>query len=191
MKAIQSSGQRSVLAINKIDLLDKKDALLPVIEKYAARCPFDEILPISAKNQQGIQELLQVLCSMAAPSPHFFDDDTLTDQPERVIAAEIIREKLLINLQEEIPHGTAVEIERMHERPDKAITDIEAIIYCEKKSHKGMIIGKGGAMLKKIATQARQSLEVFLNCQINLQCWVKVKDDWRQNEKDIRSLGFR
>ena len=128
--------------------------------------------------------------TFAVPGPHFFPDDSITDLPEKVIAAEIIREKLLTNLYDEIPHGTAVVIEKFKERPDKNLIDIDAEIFCEKKSHKGMIIGKGGVMLKKIATEARLEIEDFLGVRVNLQCWVKVKDDWRDNDFLLNNFGF-
>ena len=127
---------------------------------------------------------------MAVESPHFFPDDTLTDQPERVLAAEIIREKILRLMDKEVPHGIAVSIEKMREREDKDILDIEAIIYCERESHKGMVIGKKGAMLKKISTYARQDLENFFGIKVNLQTWVKVKEDWRNREGLIHNFGL-
>ena len=126
----------------------------------------------------------------AQEGPHFFPNDTLTDQPEKVIVAEIIREKVLRNMRDEIPHGTAVVIERMRERNGKDIMDIDATILCEKSSHKGMIIGKQGAMLKKIASQSREEIEGFLETRVNLQCWVKIREDWRNSEFSIRDLGF-
>lgn len=191
LEGIRVRGARCVLVINKIDTVRDKAKLLARIAQLTGIFAFDEVVPLSATTGDGAPVFLEILCKMAQPSPHFFPEDTLTDQPERVIAAEIIREKLLQNLQDEVPHGTAVTIERMHEREDKMILDIEATIFCEKKSHKGMIIGKSGAMLKKIATQSRQDLEQFLDCKINLQCWVKVRDDWRQNERAVRTMGFK
>ncbi|MEG2081473.1 MAG: GTPase Era, partial [Oscillospiraceae bacterium] len=138
----------------------------------------------------GIPALLDELKKEAFESEHFFPDDTLTDQPERVLASEIIREKMLRLLEQEIPHGTAVSIEKMHEREDSEIMDIEAVIYCEKESHKGIIIGKSGQMMKKISTYARQDMEKFFGCKINLQCWVKVKEDWRNREGLIHNFGL-
>ena len=136
--------------------------------------------------------MVDELVKFAEPSPFFFDAETVTDQPERVIVAEIVREKLLRCLFDEIPHGTAVSVERMRERGKKDdIMDIEVQIFCEKDSHKGMIIGKGGAMLKKIASQARIEIESFLGCRVNLQCWVKVREDWRNHENIIRNFGYR
>ena len=151
---------------------------------------FDAVIPLSAVTGEGVEALLGQLDTYAAPGPHYFDNDALTDQPERVIAAEIVREKILLNMSEEIPHGTAVEVESMKERPEQNIIDISCVIYCEKASHKGMIIGKGGRMLKKIATAARLDLERFLDVKVNLQCWVKVQDDWRNKEQFMKSLGM-
>ena len=136
-------------------------------------------------------ELMDELRKNTEEGPHFFPDDTLTDQPERAIAAEVIREKILRNMRDEIPHGTAVDIEKMREREGSGMLDIEATIYCEKESHKGMIIGRGGAMLKKIASEARTDLETFLDTKVNLKCWVKVRDDWRNNENAIKQVGLR
>ncbi|MDF2568144.1 MAG: era [Oscillospiraceae bacterium] len=180
----------AVLVINKIDTVEKKDELLTRINQLKDLYTFDAVLLVSALNKDGIPALLDELQKFAQESVHFFPDDTLTDQPERVIVAEIIREKLLMSLHQEIPHGTAVAIEKMKDREDKAIIDIDAIIFCEKDSHKGMIIGKGGSMLKKVASEARIEIESFLDAKINLQCWVKVKDDWRNKEGIIRTLGL-
>ena len=134
---------------------------------------------------------MDILASYAKDGPHYFADDTLTDQPERVIVSELIRERMLIDLNNEVPHGIAVSIESMKERNEKQLMDIEAVIYCEKDSHKGIIIGKNGAMLKKIGSESRQNIERFLGCKVNLQCWVKVKEDWRNKEGLIRNFGFR
>ena len=182
----------AVAGLNKIDLLKDKEQLIPMMAVLNEAYPFEQIVPLSAKTGDGVALLRELLDGAAVEGPHYFDDDTLTDQPERVIAAEILREKALCFLSEEIPHGIAVTIESMKERetPNGTITDIEALIYCERKSHKGIIIGKGGAMLKKIATAAREELEAFLNCRVNLQCWVKVKEDWRNEERMLRNFGF-
>ena len=134
--------------------------------------------------------MLSQLALYAAPGPHYFPDDAFTDLPEKALVAEILREKLLLNLRDEIPHGTAVTVERFKERPDKDLVDIDVNIYCERKSHKGMIIGKGGQMLKKIATQARADCEDLLGSRVNLQCWVKIKDDWRDSEFLLNDFGF-
>ena len=180
----------AVLAINKIDRLSDKKLLLERIAQFSELYDFVGIIPISAQEGEGVEQLIEKLCEMAEEGPHFFDDDTLTDQPERVIAAEIIREKMLRLLSDEVPHGTAVEIEKMRERPDGGIMDIEATIYCEKESHKGIIIGKGGAMLKKIGSYARTDLEKFLETRINLKLWVKVTPDWRNKAGGLRRFGY-
>ena len=178
----------ALLVINKIDTVEK-DTLLEVIASYQDLYPFDAIIPISAKRRDGLQELLQELDRYAVPGPQLFPDDMITDQPERQIVAEIIREKMLWNLEREIPHGTAVEITKFSERDD-GIIDIDATIYCEKASHKGIIIGKQGAMLKKISTMARHDCERFLGAKIYLQTWVKVKENWRDNPNLIRNFGY-
>lgn len=179
-----------VLAINKIDTVHEKTQLMARIAQLSALYDFEAVIPVSAKHNDGIDVLEDELSKLAFPSEHFFPDDTLTDQPERVIAAEIVREKMLRLLDREIPHGTAVSIEKMRERADKDILDIEAVIYCEKDSHKGIIIGKKGAMLKKISTYARQDMERFFGCKVNLQCWVKVKEGWRNREGLIHNFGL-
>ena len=178
----------ALLVINKIDTVEK-DTLLEVIASYQDLYPFDACIPISAKRRDGLQELLQELDRYAVPGPQLFPDDMITDQPERQIVAEIIREKLLWNLEREIPHGTAVEITKFSER-DEGVIEIDATIYCEKASHKGIIIGKQGAMLKKISTMARHDCERFLGAKIYLQTWVKVKENWRDNPNLIRNFGY-
>lgn len=181
----------ALLVVNKIDTLDRKEQMMEKIQKFAELFAFEQVIPASAVTGDGVALILEKLHAYAVPGPHFFDDDAFTDQPERVIVAEIIREKLLNNMRDEIPHGVAVGIEQMKERPEKNIIDIQAIIYCEKDSHKGMIIGKKGAMLKLIATQARTGIEAFLDVKVNLQTWVKVKDDWRNREGLMREFGFK
>ena len=178
----------ALLVINKIDTVEK-DTLLEVIASYQDLYPFDACIPISAKRRDGLQELLQELDRYAVPGPQLFPDDMITDQPERQIVAEIIREKMLWNLEREIPHGTAVEITKFSERDDGVI-EIDATIYCEKASHKGIIIGKQGAMLKKISTMARHDCERFFGAKIYLQTWVKVKENWRDNPNLIRNFGY-
>ena len=178
----------ALLVINKIDTVEK-DTLLEVIASYQGLYSFDACVPISAKRRDGLQELLQELDRYAVPGPQLFPDDMITDQPERQIVAEIIREKMLWNLEREIPHGTAVEITKFSERDDGVI-EIDATIYCEKASHKGIIIGKQGAMLKKISTMARHDCERFLGAKIYLQTWVKVKENWRDNPNLIRNFGY-
>ncbi len=179
-----------VLAINKIDLIEDKTELMGRIMQMMQEYDFKAVVPVSAAKNDGIDALTQELVNLAFPSEHFFPDDTLTDQPERVIASEIVREKMLRLLDKEIPHGVAVSIEKMRERSDSDLMDVEATIYCEKESHKGIIIGKKGATLKRISTYARQDMEKFFDCRINLQCWVKVKEDWRNREGLIHNFGL-
>lgn len=180
----------AVLAINKIDTVTEKEKLLERIMQFTSLADFEAIVPVSAIRNEGIDELLDELKKLAYESPHFFPDDTLTDQPERVLAAEIIREKMLNLLDKEVPHGVAVCIEKMHERETADIIDIDATIYCERESHKGIIIGKNGETLKRISTRAREDMEKFFGCKINLRCWVKVKEGWRNREGLIRNFGL-
>lgn len=179
-----------VLAINKVDTVAEKEKLMAKILEMSSLYNFEAVVPVSAIKGTNMDELVSELEKLAEESVFFFPEDTLTDQPERVIAAEIIREKILRNLDKEIPHGTAVSIEKMREREDGGIMDIDAVIYCEKNSHKGIIIGKKGAMLKKISTRAREDMERFFCCKINLQCWVKVKEGWRNKEGLIHNFGL-
>ena len=179
----------AVLAINKADTLPQKDKLLEVIRVYSREHDFDAVVPISAKTGQGVEELLDVLEQYLPEGPQLFPDDMTSDQPERQMMAEIMREKLLLLLDKEIPHGTAVEITRFSER-DNEIVDVEATIYCEKNSHKGIIIGKGGAMLKKASTLARQDMEKFMGTKVFLKTWVKVKENWRDNPAAIQNFGY-
>lgn len=179
-----------VLAINKIDMLKDKQELMCRISELMGLMDFQAVVPVSARENDGMDELKEELIKLAEPSEFFFPEDTLTDQPERVLAAEMIREKLLHKLSDEIPHGIAVSIEKLREREDKPIIDIEAVIYCEKESHKGIVIGKKGSMLKDISTNARHELEHFFQCKVNLQCWVKVKEDWRNREGLIHNFGL-
>ncbi|HIZ16874.1 MAG TPA: GTPase Era [Firmicutes bacterium] len=181
---------KAYLALNKIDLIENKEELLGRIAEYSTLFNFEAVLPISALTGDGVDILLNYMLKEAKPGPHYFPDDALTDQPERVMAAEIIREKMLLLLDKEIPHGIAVCTERFSERESGNIIDIEANIYCEKESHKRIIIGKGGSMLKRIGTMARGDMEGFFGCRINLQLWVKVKENWRNREGLIRSFGF-
>jgi GTP-binding protein Era len=181
----------AVLAINKIDLLPDKSGLMAQIAEFSKLYDFKAVVPVSAVTHSGIGDLADELEKLAQPGEHFFDDDALTDQPERVIAGEIVREKLLRLLSSEVPHGVAVSVDRMAEREDGGgITDIFATIYCEKESHKGIIIGKNGAMLKKVGTYAREDMERFFGCKVNLKLWVKVKEDWRNREAALRALGY-
>ena len=186
---IRALGVPAVLVINKIDTV-KKEELLSVMQVYQAECDFQAIVPISAKNGDGVEELLNVLAAFLPEGPQLFPDDMITDQPERQVCAEIIREKLLLCLEKEIPHGTAVELSKFSER-ENGIIDIDATIYCEKASHKGIIIGKNGAMLKKISTLARKDIEAFMGAKVFLETWVKVKENWRDNLSFIRDVGYR
>ncbi|MDD6271569.1 MAG: GTPase Era [Ruminococcus sp.] len=190
IKKFKSEKMTVVLAINKIDMLKDKTELMKKLAELSALYDFKAIVPVSAQSGDGLDALLDELKALSVESIHFFPDDTLTDQPERVLVAEIIREKMLRLLDKEIPHGTAVAIERMRERDDGSIMDVEATIYCERESHKGIIIGKGGQMLKKISTYARQDIENFFDIKVNLQCWVKVKEDWRNREGIIHNFGL-
>ncbi|MBR3767251.1 MAG: GTPase Era [Clostridia bacterium] len=190
IKKIKSADIPAVLAINKVDTIENKEELLSRILEFSKLYDFKTIVPVSALDGNGLGELLNELKALAFPSQHLFPDDTLTDQPEKVIAAEYIREKILKFTDKEIPHGTAVAIERFKEREDSDILDIDATIYCEKESHKGIIIGKNGAMLKRISTRARMDMEKFFDCKVNLKCWVKVKEDWRNREGLIHNFGL-
>lgn len=179
----------AILAINKIDMLREKDALMKQILAYSELYDFDAVVPVSAQDGSGMTDLLDELKKQAGEGGHFFDDDTLTDQPERVIVAEIIREKILRLCDKEIPHGTAVLIEKMKTR-ENGILDIEATVYCERETHKRILIGKNGAMLKKISTYARQDIERFFDCKVFLQTWIKVKEDWRNRAQLVQNFGY-
>lgn len=180
----------AVLVINKVDTLDKKEKLLEVIQTYEQAHQFQAVVPISAKTGEGVDELLDVLEGYLPEGPQLFPEDMTSDQPERQMMAEILREKLLLCLDKEIPHGTAVEITRFAERDDEVV-EVEATIYCEKNSHKGIIIGKGGSMLKKVSTLARQDMERFMGTKVYLQTWVKVKENWRDNPAAIQNFGYK
>lgn len=180
----------AVLVINKIDTVPK-ELLLAVIAAYSALFNFDAVLPVSARNAQGLEELLKQLERYAAPGPKLFPDDMTTDQPDRQVCAEIVREKLLYCLDKEIPHGTAVVVTKFSEREETEIIDLDVTIYCEKESHKGIIIGKNGAMLKKIGELSRRDIERFMGTKVYLRTWVKVKDNWRDNDALIRNFGYR
>ena len=185
---IKASKSPAILAINKIDTVEKEE-LLAVIAAYSQYADFDAIIPISAKTGDGVEALLDICEKFAQESPFLFPDDMTTDQPERQVLAEIIREKLLWTLDKEIPHGTAVEITKFSER-DSGIIDIDATIYCEKASHKGIIIGKQGAMLKKISSMARADCEKFMGTKVFLTTWVKVKENWRDSDFLVRNFGY-
>jgi len=180
-----------ILVINKTDTLAKKEELLPFIDTYRSVYDFDEIIPASALHGENVEDVVDTIFRYLPYGPMFYDEDTITDQPERQIVAEIIREKALHALDEEIPHGIAVTTERMRRRKDKPIMDIEATIVCEKDSHKGIIIGKGGAMLKKIGTNARYEIEHMLEEKVNLKLWVKVRKNWRDSDTLIKNFGYK
>lgn len=189
VKALQKGGP-AIAVINKVDLLDSFAALEARKKQLEEFGCFDHIVTISAKDGTGCEDLFAMLKPYGNEGPHYFDDDAFTDMPEKELVAELVREKALLFLREEVPHGIAVVVERFKERPDKDLIDIDVDIYCERKSHKGMIIGKGGQMLKKIASAARMDIEELLGVKVNLQCWVKVREDWRDNELQLNSLGF-
>ena len=186
-KNISKAGVPCILVLNKVDLM-KKEELLPVIADYSSMCEFASIVPISAKTNDGVDILLHDIEDYLEEGPMFYDDDMVTDQPEKQIAAEIIREKLLWLLDKEVPHGIAIEITKMQEKPK--ITNIYATIYCEKATHKGIVIGKNGDMLKKIGTMARGDIEKMLEKKVYLELWVKVKSDWRNSDFLIKNFGY-
>ncbi len=185
---IKASGIPAVLAVNKIDTVEKGE-LLAVIAAYAAAYEFDAIIPISAKTGDGLEELLAQLGKYAVEGPHLFPEDMYTDQPEKQLCAELVREKLLWKLDKEVPHGTAVEVTRFSEREDGVI-EIDVTIYCEKSSHKGIIIGKKGEMLRTIGEMARRDMERLLDAKVYLQTWVRVKENWRDSQFLLRNFGF-
>lgn len=190
---IKSKKIPCILGINKIDLLEDKSDLLAVIKKYSDLCNFVAVVPFSAKTGDGVDELVNEQMKFARVAPHYFDGDSFTDQPDSVMVCEMIREKLLRSLDKEIPHGIAVDLERFFERDGadgQPIITIGAVIYCEKDSHKGIIIGKGGSMLKKIGTESRKDIENFFGCKVDLKLWVKVKEDWRNRVGLIRDFGL-
>ena len=186
--SIKAANCPAVLAINKLDTVEP-EKLLAVIALYSEAYAFNAIVPISAKTGDGVEELLKELDKFAVESPALFPEGVTTDQPEKQVCAELIRENLLLNLEREVPHGTAVEITRFSERDD-GIIDLEATIYCEKASHKGIIIGKHGAMLKKIGEDARKDIEEFMGTKVFLQTWVKVKEKWRDSNSLLRNFGY-
>lgn len=189
IERIDTSGLPCILVINKIDTVDKRK-LLEVIDVYSKRHEFDAVVPVSAEKSDGLDVLLAEMERFAAEGPHFFPDDMITDQPERQICAEIIREKMLLCLEHEIPHGTAVEINRFTDG-ENGLLDLEATVYCEKASHKGIIIGKNGTMLKKIGSLAREDIEDFFGCKVMLRTWVKVKENWRNSDIMLNNFGFK
>ena len=189
IERIRAAKVPAVLAINKCDTVEKA-SLLAVIDAYAKAHDFVSILPISARTGEGVEELLDEITKLAPEGPQFFPEDMITDQPERQLVAEILREKLLWCLEREVPHGTAVEITSFTEREDGVVA-IDATIFCEKSSHKGIIIGKRGDMLKKISTMAREDCEKLLDAKVYLQTWVKVKENWRESDTLIRNFGYQ
>ncbi|MBQ6847519.1 MAG: GTPase Era [Clostridia bacterium] len=193
LKELKKRKLKAILVINKIDLLDKKEELLTIITKYNNQFDFDAIIPLSAKTGNGVDFMLTELEKYAKPSPHYFCEDDITDQPEKVMVAEMIREKLLRTLDKEVPHGIAVDLERFVERDTvngEPIVEVDAIIICEKDSHKGIIIGKQGATLKRIGSMARKDIEDFFGIKANVKLWVKVKEDWRNRQGLIHTFGL-
>ena len=188
IERLKETGSPAILVINKIDTVEKGH-LLEVIALYSAAYDFDAVIPVSAKTGDGLNELLIEMEKYAEEGPHFFPDDMITDQPERQICAELVREKLLRCLDKEVPHGTAVEVTRFSERDD-GVVEIDVTIYCEKDSHKGIVIGKKGAMLKKIGELARADMEAFLGAKVFLQTWVKVRENWRDSMAQLRNFGY-
>lgn len=188
-ECINSTKIPVILVINKIDTVNKAE-ILTFINAYKDIATFAEIIPVSALSGENTQDLINTIIKYMPEGPRYYDEDTVTDQPERQIVAEMIREKTLINLDDEVPHGIAVAIESMKERKKKAIVDIEAVIICERSTHKGIIIGKQGSMIKKIGTQAREDIESLLACKVNLKLWVKVKKDWRNSDYLIKNFGY-
>ena len=191
LQRIREEHLPCVLCINKIDTVEKKDDLLEVIAAYGAVYPgFDAIIPISARTGDGLEDLMAQLQTYAAEGPQLFPDGMTTDQPDAQVCAEIVREKMLLCLDKEIPHGTAVEVTRFTEREDTGIIDLDVTIYCEKASHKGIIIGKHGDMLKRISSLARRDIEKFMGAKVYMETWVKVKENWRDNVNFIRARGY-
>lgn len=190
LRSMNKAKMPVILVLNKIDLLKNKNDIAPIIAELTSKAEFKAVVPVSVTQNDGIDAVIDEIIDISEESVHYFPDDMITDQPEKVLAAEMIREKLLMLLNDEVPHGIAVGVEEMKERDDKDILDISAVIYCEKESHKGIVIGKGGAMLKKASTAARIELEDFFQIKVNLKCWVKVKEDWRNREGLIRSFGL-
>ncbi len=193
ISSLKAAKAPVILLINKIDLFENKEELIPIISEYSDLYDFESVIPISAMNKDGIDIILKSIDGHTTEGPHYFPDDKFTDQPERVIVAEIIREKLLELLSDEVPHGIAVDIEQLSEHDNKygeGIMDVSAVIYCERESHKGIVIGKGGAMLKQVGKLAREDLERFFMIKTNLRLWVKVKEGWRNREGLIKNFGL-
>ena len=189
IERLKRSGEKAILVINKIDTVKKED-LLAVIAAYQGAYDFDAIIPVSARTGEGLEDLLDTLKGYAQGGPQLYPDDMTTDQSDSQVCAEIVREKILYCLQREVPHGVAIEVTKFSQRNSSDIIDLDVTIYCEKASHKGILIGKGGEMLKKISTMARADIETFMGAQVYLQTWVKVKENWRDNLNTIRSFGY-
>ena len=193
IKEIKRRKLRAFLVINKVDLLENKEELFEIITAYSSLYNFDSVIPVSARTGDGIEIIIDESVPYLKPSPHYFSDEDVTDQSERVMVSEMIREKLLRSLDKEVPHGIAVDIERFFERDTadgEPILEVEATIYCERDSHKGIIIGKGGAMLKKIGSLARKDIEAFFGIRASVKLWVKVKEDWRNRQNLIHTFGL-
>ena len=193
IKELSRRKLKAVLAINKIDMLERKEELLSLIALYSREFEFETVVPVSAKTGDGVDILLSELLKFSKPAPHYFADDDITDQPEKVMVAEMIREKLLRMLDKEVPHGIAIDLERFVERDTaegEPILDVEATVICEKESHKGIIIGKGGATLKKAGMSARRDIEEFFGIRASVKLWVKVKEDWRNRQGLIHTFGL-
>ncbi len=193
IKELKRRKLKAILVINKIDLLEKKEELLNMIIRYNEQFEFETVIPLSARTGDGVELLIKELNRFAKVSPHYFDDDDVTDQPDKVFVAELIREKLLRTLEREVPHGIAIDLERFVERDTNSgepIVEIEATVICEKDSHKGIIIGKGGETLKKIGSMARRDIEEFFGIKANIKLWVKVKEDWRNRQGLIHTYGL-
>lgn len=191
VESIKKNRIPAIAVINKKDTLKKDADLDEQTAKLKEIGVFEKVVATSAKDNDGVDELLAIIDSYAMEGPHYFEEDAITNMPEKVIVSEIVREKLLLNLFEEIPHGTNVEVEKFKERKGKNMVDISVVIYCERKSHKGMIIGKQGTMLKKISSQARMDIEQFLGAKVFMECWVKVKEDWRDSNYILNDFGFK
>ncbi|MBQ5398125.1 MAG: GTPase Era [Ruminococcus sp.] len=190
IEKFKSAKMPAILAINKIDTLKDKEELMKQILHYSSLYDFEAVVPVSAQDGSGLSDLKDELKAQAVEGGHFFDDDTLTDQPEKVLASEMIREKILRLTDKEIPHGIAVVIEKMRMREGKDILDVDATIYCERETHKRILIGKNGSMLKKISTYSRQDMEKFFGCRVFLQTWIKVREDWRNSIRQMRNFGY-
>ena len=190
VEEIRARGAVALAVVNKTDMLRRSEDLTEREAFLRGLGVFESVAATSVYEKKGCEKLLETIAQYAVESPHYFPDDAYTDLPKKALVAEVIREKLLLFLRDELPHGCAVTVESFHERDERDLIDIDVNIYCEKKSHKGMIIGKQGSMLKKIATAARVECEEFLGARVNLQCWIKVKDDWRDNDFLLNNFGF-